>query len=300
MIANNKIEISEVPVPDEKIPEAFKVDLSTEYGIAKFKYIMDHYVIPTIKRTYVSNHFLTNYRYRKPFGFNLAKTMKFYENPSNSSITIGIERGIEIMYNNEDNKYSIPVKRSTEDSQLESMPILDLIQLYDLLINTRRFGGNRATKLLTKMKGSEGSIINSFFNFIAKKEKDRDYIKNLIDKTIENSSDSTEVKEQKKNYREVLYLTLFGSNYKGTRSYLVKDSSAGMSGDQDDLNKKKDDYIPKGINNHYFLLPVSLESMQSLGTKAEEKRKKRELVTQANKKIVNTSPAILSVESECK
>ena len=291
MIKNTKATIDDtIVVPKDNPGDNFVTDLTTEYGIAKFKYIMDQYIIPYWKKQNTSNEFLNHYRYRHNFGYNMRRTIKFYDNPSNSVLTLAIERGIERIYNNQNNKYSIPVRKETIDSTIRSIEMMDLLNLYNIFVNTGRAGGNRATKFLTTMPGKPGSILRSFVNFQSEKERDPEYIKKLIDNIAENVEDSEEIKEAKKNYREVTYLTLFGNNYKGSKTYIQKEVRE---------ENGKLEQVPRGIHNHYFMFPKSIDTFMSIQDQQDSARKLKALAREAARKVENTSPAILSITNEC-
>lgn len=230
--------------------DALKVDLRTEYGKAKFKHFMEIYIIPKIKERLSSNGFLKEYVYKKNRGYNMRRTVKFYQNGSNFDVALSVEQGLEKLVKGTDDNYKIQATVYDGTDVVTSTPLIDLLTVYDKIINMGRFGGNRATVYFNKDRGYDTSLATDFIEYTANLETNEEFIPNLINKLQANANDSSEEKEAKQKYREALYLSLFGKYHRGVKSYVVRDPDP--QGDSDGLNKK--------VNNDYYRLVESVDS----------------------------------------
>lgn len=275
-------------VLDQENPgDAFIIDFKSDYGKAKFIYLMERYIIPTIKQdTYINsgetvtsdNGFLKNYIHKQYAGFNMKKTRKFYESGLTSD-AIDIESGVADLMENEE--LVITARKNNESNVLNSIKLADLLSIYDKIINLKRAGGNRSTKFLSALERDRDGLSSDFLRFQSKKESSRkEYIQEILDRAI--SRDGIDL-EGKKNYRESLFLSLFGSNYKGTRSYLYKDAT-----------KEDEQKIYKKISNQYFRLVQSVET-DFVYTPGEREVKNRDIKIAEN----GITDGSVTIQIEC-
>lgn len=251
MLVNDRKNVIFENVDLNNIGDTYKIDFSTEYGRAKFKYLMEIYLIPKFKEKFRNNGFFKEYTYKKGKGFNMRRTIKFYQNGSNFDVSLGIEKGLENITKNINNDFVIPGLVARDSSNINSIPIIDLLTIYDKMINLKRFGGNRSTVFFDKDKGALDSLASNLLEYQSAVEKDKEFLTNLNNKSIELKNDSEEIKEQKRNYRESLYLSLFGIYNKGIKSYTFKDPERELG---------ELDIISKSIQNEYFTLVESVDT----------------------------------------
>lgn len=291
IIKNDRTQVVLSSVDSDNPEDAFVINFSKEYDRAKFKYLMEIYLIPKFKQLFSNNAFLKEYNYKKDVGFNMKRSIKWYQNKSRADTTLKVEAGLENISMNADNKYTISALVKKDSEIVESILIMDLLTIYDRVINLKRFGGNRTTMFFSNTKSKPESLNVNLLQYQSQLEEDKEkFINNLVDKALANPDDSENVKEEKKNYREALYLSLFGYTSRGIRSYTVKDP---------DLESGETEYeflniLRKTINNPYFTLVESVDT-EAQPTKAliKQKQKPRELA----KRLANLNGII---EQICK
>lgn len=275
IIKNDRTQVALNNVDSDNPGDAFIIDFSKEYDRAKFKYLMEIYLIPKFKQLFSNNAFFKEYTYKKDIGFNMKRSIKWYQNKSRADTTLKVEAGLENISMNADNKYTIPALVRKNSEIIESVPIMDLLTIYDRMLNLKRFGGNRSTMFFSNTKSTPESLNVNLLQYQSQLEEDKEkFINDLIDKVLVNPNDSEDVKEEKKNYREALYLSLFGNTYHGIRYYTIQDP---------DLESGETEYeflnlLRKTINNPYFTLVESVDT-EAQPTKAliKQKQKPREL-----------------------
>lgn len=249
IIENNKAEIKTSLVKEDS--KDLFIELGTDYGRAKFKYLMETYIIPNIKSQLKSNKFMQHYNFKSGRGFNMRRVLKHYFNAANYDLLLDLEQDLELISKNIDNRHvmSAKVVKSDAGTNLRSsIPLIDLISIYDKIVNLGRYGGNRATLFFANSKSKE-SAGAQFLLHQTEKEKNGDaFIEELLEKIVATKDDTEDDRRNKKLYRESLYLSLFGTFKKGEKKYVVKDSG------------KNSDYLDKGIRNEYFKLVTSIET----------------------------------------
>lgn len=300
IITNNKLEVKEVTVTlDEKkydfnpnsvdASNAFVVDLTTDYGMAKFKYIMDYYVIPHFKKS-KNNEFLKNYTYKKGIGYNFRITKKAYESVQRADWALNVEIHLEKLSKNLNNEYSINILKNLNEEgipseNIETVKLFDLLYLYDRVQNLKRYGGNRTTSFFDKYFEDSPLGIDLIKHQSKFEESPEEFLDNLVSRSLANSNDSEESKNRKKAYREVLYLSLFGYSSKNGRVYQFKDPSKNM---EDDVREN----LNKGIFNEYFRINRSLETITMEELKQNVKKKKIERL----QKKISENNAIINIK----
>jgi len=228
----------------------FKIDFSTDYGIAKFKYLMENYIIPYYKKNLPNNKFLSDYTYKEFIGYNMNNTIHFYQDISNQKITIDIEMGIQELENTSTTNTSLPVKFLRSSETLTNLGFIELLTIYDNLVNLKSTGGNRSAYFLEKIGPDKSSFVKQWIKNINSWESDID---NKLKRFVEIALNDN-------NVRESLFLSLFGMELKSkekgwSKSYYVSDPPK----DDDDLGEGvKSRGISKEIKNRYFSLVRSL------------------------------------------
>jgi hypothetical protein len=255
VLSNDRTQVLLEDVDRENPDESLKVDLSTEYGRAKFKYLMDFYIIPGMKESFKKNGFLSQYNYKTGRGFNMRRTIKYYQSGVNYETLLNLERGLENIVKNTDNKYMISAKVLKDSTTISPMPMIDLLAIYDKMVNFGRFGGNRSTLFINKSAGVPNSAAKNFLKYQIRLEQDTTFIPKLIERIQGLGTDSDAVKEAKKEFRESLYLSLLGTSKRGVRSYLKLEADREAGTDA-----AKDPMISKNIGNEYFRLVESVDS----------------------------------------
>lgn len=151
-----------------------KIDLRDQFGIAQFRYLMESYIIPHLKEAHKSNGFLKNYTFGAHQSYNLKRKMSYYLDESNFRDLEELETGMsELIGRNfsnevEDDKSvrnSLYVNILESNNILEPTKAIDLLTLYNLIVNEGRFGGNRASNLFFKDLDNMNSISRKFINF---------------------------------------------------------------------------------------------------------------------------------------
>jgi len=153
IIDNDKTKEKFLTFTKEKVKDNdyFKVDFSDDYGIAKFKFIMEMYIIPFYKKALPNNKFLADYTYKEFIGYNMNKTIKYYEDISNQDTTIAIEMGLDDLQNSFNTNTAVPVKVLKSNDSLTGIGFIELLNIYDTLLNLKSTGGNRAAYFLEKV-----------------------------------------------------------------------------------------------------------------------------------------------------
>jgi hypothetical protein len=205
LLRNNKREVLEDSYNIESLPYE-DIDLSTEFGLAQFRYLMENYIIPHEKHKHSSNGFLKNYVYTNSGNFNLKHRVSYYQDISNFADLEDLQIGMSILMNNNGNileeqnsNYYLPINENI-DGKLGNVSLLNLLTLYDLIINEGRFGGNRATRYFSKDIKNVNSVARKFVDF----QNEFDHTPANLDLLIEELKNS-------KDKRDIFYLILFGN-----------------------------------------------------------------------------------------
>lgn len=245
---------------------------------------MEIYIIPSIKNANKSNEFLKNYVYKKNKGYNMKRTIKFYQGGSNFEIALAVERGMERIVKNSNNLFEMSAKVPKGSNIKGTIPFIDLLTIYDKMTNLGRYGGNRSTLFFSKNRGENTSLSSDFIRYQSQLEYSNNFISSVLNRITSSKEDSNEMKKIKKQYRESLYLSLFGNSSHGVRKYTVTDASR-----DEDASLS----LEKSIRNEYFKLVESIETSVAVSPSMERKALE---VTEAADKI--QSSGIL--ESDCK
>lgn len=277
-ISTSEIKLSVNPDTKEvslNTPHRF-IDLSSEFGLAQYKYIMENYLINSLKSKFKSNNFLRDYKFGGNKVFNMQRQIKFYDDKSNHKIMSKIQHGLNLFNENRDDKYNLNIKahRSDVDSEsytYENIRALDLLYLYNHLVNEGKFGGNRATIFFSQDMENPNTFSRKFTEFQRSMDMDRTLIPRLIERI-----------KVDKDFRHVLYLQIFGKRDLETRS-------VARSEDFSDIENPVD--IVDSIRNRYYTLLDSLDESQIIS----EERKSLE------KQILNNITSINGVlKTKCK
>lgn len=224
--------------PEEKLatpgPE---IDLSTEYGLAQFRYVMENSIIPFIKSKARTNGFLKEYTFGEHKNYNLRSKLSYYMDPSNLQELNNLEIGMGQLIKSSNSLFNLPIKKVNEG--IENIKAIDLLYMYDLLINEGRFGGNRATILFSKDIKDKSALSRQFVDFQTSVHKDKGFVNDL----------QAELKDNKDS-RMMLYFRLFGKNDGEVRSLSLTDIF------DEDNNKVPGEGIK--INNRYYTLLESV------------------------------------------
>ena len=270
--------------------ESFIVNLKTDYGLAKFKYIMEIYIIPYLKDAY-NNEFFQDYIYKSGLSFNMKRTIKFYQTGSNFDITYGIEKAMEKLVKDFGNKFQLSVKRHSNDGKLASIPIIDLLYIYDKMVNLGRYGGNRATIFFDRNRGNSTSAASAFRRYQSFVENSPEFIKNILEsispKLLHSNLtpiDRERLLNQSKAIRQAFYLTLFGYSYKGIKQYVES-----VPNPNDESYEGNGEPITRQLINPYFTLISSLSDVEVSNSVIENKN---ELINHTAMQILNSNGII--------
>jgi hypothetical protein len=94
---------------------------------------------------------LADYTYKEFIGYNMNKTIKYYEDISNQDTTIAIEMGLDDLQNSFNTNTAVPVKVLKSNDSLTGIGFIELLNIYDTLLNLKSTGGNRAAYFLEKV-----------------------------------------------------------------------------------------------------------------------------------------------------
>lgn len=198
LLKDNKRDIEETnPLKRDNLPYK-TIDLSTEFGIAQFRYLMENYIIKHIKSVNKNNGFLKHYVFSTHKNFNLKNKINFYLDKSNFGELEDLEIGMSTLINRNNPEFDIPIK-VTDDNKLENFKLIDLLYLYDLIINEGRFGGNRATIFFSKDISNKNSLSRKFVEFQRLVDGSSIFI-NDLEKELLDSADK----------RAIMFLKVFG------------------------------------------------------------------------------------------
>lgn len=188
------------------------IDLSTEYGLAQFKFLMENDIIPHLKLKSPENGFLKAYIFSRYKNYNLRNQIAFYTDPSNLNELNNVEVGMAQLIRSEGKLFNPPIK--VVGNNLESIRAVDLLYLYDLITNEGKFGGNRATIFFSKDIKNESSFSRQFIEFQRKVDSDSNYLNQI----------KTELATDP-NFRKAMYLKLFGTvdTHTGARQVILKE-----------------------------------------------------------------------------
>jgi hypothetical protein len=199
---------------------------------------MENNIIPYLKSKVRTNGFLKEYTFGEYKNYNLRNKLSYYMDPSNLQELNNLEIGMAQLIKSSNPLFNLPIKKVNEG--IESMKAIDLLYIYDLLINEGRFGGNRSTIFFSKDIKDKGALSRQFVDFQTDIHKDKTFTKNL-QKELEESKDA----------RQVLYFRLFGKNDGEKRTLSLKDVF-------DPEIKKKIPGQGIEINNRYYTLLESI------------------------------------------
>lgn len=224
--------------PEEKasIPGP-EIDLSTEYGLAQFRFVMENNIIPYLKSKARTNGFLKEYAFGEHKNYNLRNKLSYYMDPSNLQELNNLEIGMAQIIKSSNPLFNLPIKKVNEG--IESMKAIDLLYLYDLLINEGRFGGNRATILFSKDIKDRSALSRQFVDFQTKVHQDRSFT-DILKSELKSDKDA----------RQILYFRLFGKNDGETRTLSLRDTT--------DENNRRVPGEGVKINNRYYTLLESI------------------------------------------
>jgi hypothetical protein len=276
-ISTSEIKLSTDPdTKEESLNTPYRIiDLGTEFGLAQYKYIMENYLINSLKSKFKSNNFLKDYKFGNNKIFNMQRQIKFYDDKSNHKIMTKIQHGLNLFNENRDDKYNLNIKVSQTDPgsnkyNSENIRALDLLYLYNHLVNEGRFGGNRATIFFSQDMENPNTFSRKFVEFQRMMDLDKNLIPKLMDRI-----------KTDKDFRHVLYLQIFGKRD-------LEQKSVARSQDMSDIENPVD--IVDSVKNRYYTLLDSLDESEI----ASEERKNLE------KQILNSLTSINGVlETKC-
>lgn len=135
------------------------IDLSTLEGIATFKHWVEHEFLEELKEKYKDNPLVKHLQKVPENQRDILATDIDLLNPNTTSITRqsyddilkGMARFESVMYGN------------------TGYTIADIFQLYNILVNSNQYGGERLTTTF-KACSNENSILNRYLNFIASQD----------------------------------------------------------------------------------------------------------------------------------
>lgn len=208
------------------------IGFDNEYGRAQFRYLMETYIIPFLKREYKDNGFFKNYTSNQHKNFNLSHKVSFYMDPSNAGKLEELEVGInQLVDNSSSSKYVLPIKLMGDT--VSNIKVLDLLSIYDMMINEGRFGGNRTTALMSKDIKQPNSVAYKYAQYQLEKESTSEFVDTLTENLL-----------RSRDARNNLYLRMFGKQQDGIKV---------------DLDNSYDDSGSSIYVNRYFTLPDSLD-----------------------------------------
>ena len=249
-ISTSEIKLSIDPdTKEESINTQHRIiNLGNEFGLAQFKYIMENYLVNALKTKFKSNNFLNDYKLTKDKVFNMQRQIKFYDDKSNHVIMGKIQHGLNLFNKNIDDKYNLNIKvsQSNPDSDSytsENIRALDLLYLYNHLVNEGRFGGNRATVFFSQDMENPNTFSRKFTEF----QRNMDLDKNLIPKLIERIKTD-------KDFRHIQYMQIFGESK-------IKDGDKirVLKATQIDNGEGGTEDVQTLIQNKYYTLLDSLD-----------------------------------------
>ena len=173
LLDNRKEDIYESTYSIDDVAD-MTIDFDSEYGLAQFRYVMENYIIPYEKKKHKSNGFLKQYVFNSHKNYNLRNRVNYYLDKSNFSELEELEVGMNQLIRSGDSSenteegskklsYELPIIKSEETTN--SMKLIDLLSLYDLLINEGKFGGNRSTIFFSKDMDNKNSISRKFIDY---------------------------------------------------------------------------------------------------------------------------------------
>lgn len=201
LLEYDKVNISEKTFNIDNLPFD-DIDLRTEYGTAQFRYLMENYIINNEKGKYPSNGFLNNYVKNIHKNFNLKNKIQYYLDKSNFAELEELEIGMSLLIANQpvkndfsaDNKnkdYTVPGKINN-DGSLERFKLIDLLTMYDIIVNEGRFGGNRATIFFSKDISNEESLSRKFVEY-QKLVEENDMYSDDLERTLISDADKRKI-----------------------------------------------------------------------------------------------------------
>ena len=203
LLDNDTQEIKESEYTKQELIDAKmeNVNLKTQYGLALFRYLMEEYIIPNEKSKHPKNGFLSNFVKTSHLNYNLRNQMSYYLDESNYSELQKLELGISEIANKENDtngSFNLPIIMNA-DSVLQNMKFMDMLTIYNLLVNEGRFGGNRTTNLFYRDLDNIESISRKFINF------EKNMTKQHVDELVSHLA-----KPENSDLRDVFLLKVFG------------------------------------------------------------------------------------------
>lgn len=218
------------------------LDLSSASNIAQFKFLMDMYLIPNMKKQ--GNEFLSEFVKKKTGNYNMKKQVNYYQDIWNfEKMNLLDSEFLKLINDLED--FQFPLLKTGENTS--NIKFINLLFLYNLIINKDRYGGDRATMFFNQYILQDNSLAQSFYKF----QNEQDSTGDLLNKLEENINNE--------DFRNLVYFSLFNKTLKdGTRSAVIK-----VDESEDGQLAREEGYkVDKSFNivNKYYTLLDSVES----------------------------------------
>jgi hypothetical protein len=149
--------------------EDFIIDLTTDYGIANFKKIMETLIFPILKESEKSKlgELLRTRSLRNPYGlFTTQITPTFGISSLDNSVNVAKFQDLLYNFNQVDNK--IERELVIQNAKGTNLLYQDLFYLYNLIVNNEQYGDNRLTALMQDYVKDPRSIAYKYLHYSTK------------------------------------------------------------------------------------------------------------------------------------
>lgn len=149
-----------------KESENMQVDLTSDFGIANFKRLMEQIILPIMQRSQKTNlgNQLRTKSVRNPFGLYTTQITALFGLSSLDS-EVNLTKYQELL--NDFNEVDMKIEKENRIIGADGKPIpfQDLLYIYNLVVNNESFGDNRLTAIFQDYVKNESTIAYDYLNF---------------------------------------------------------------------------------------------------------------------------------------
>ncbi len=190
----------------------FVVDLTTDYGIANFKRIMENLILPILqssKKSGLGEMFRLK-SVKNPFGIYTSQIVSVFGLSSLDS-EVNLAKYQEILNHFNEVDYKVEHEKRITNNDNKIIPYQDLLYMYNLIVNNEAYGDNRLTALLQDYMKDPTSIAYKYLNYSREVDlRHKDIFEINVDPTIKNGNEKVTVldKLQDSQKNDIVFLAL--------------------------------------------------------------------------------------------
>jgi hypothetical protein len=146
--------------------EDFIIDLTTDFGIANFKKMMEVLVLPILKKSEKNKtgEFLRTQAVRNPYGMFTTQIVPTF-GLSSLDNSVNVAKYQDLLYNFNQIDFQIEESLVIKNSEDVRVKYTDLFFIYNLIVNNEQYGDKRLTALMQDYVKDRRSIAYKYLNF---------------------------------------------------------------------------------------------------------------------------------------